>query len=78
MELRRYRIGEEPSIWKVYFDATHESIARDYHQDLLNRWAPPDKDMTQWAERLAQKNPFIARNQRRNCWHGGIRAGWIH
>jgi putative acetyltransferase len=60
MEIRRYRIGEEPAIWKVYFDATHESIARDYHPDLLNRWAPPDRDMTQWAERLAQKNPFVA------------------
>src|SRR5262249_23746787 len=60
MEIRRYRIGEEPSIWKVYYDATHESNARDYHQDLLNRWAPPDQDMVQWAERLVQKNPFVA------------------
>jgi putative acetyltransferase len=60
MEIRRYRIGEEPAIWKVYFDATHESNARDYHPDLLNRWAPPDRDMVQWAERLAQKNPFVA------------------
>src|SRR5262245_21267532 len=60
MEIRRYRSGEEPAIWRVYFDATHQSIARDYHPDLLNRWAPPDQDMSHWAERLAQKNPFVA------------------
>lgn len=60
MEIRRYRVGEEPAIWRVYFDATHQSNARDYHPDLLNRWAPPDQDMNQWAERLAQKNPFVA------------------
>ncbi len=60
MEIRRYRIGEEHRIWKVYFDATHESNARDYHPDLIHRWAPHDPDMRQWADRLAQKNPFVA------------------
>ena len=60
MEIRRYRCGEEEAIWEVYFQATHRSIGRDYHPDLLERWAPRDKDMNEWAERLAQKNPFVA------------------
>lgn len=60
MEIRRYRRGEELAIWKVYFAATHESIARDYHADLIERWAPRDQDMGQWIVRLAQKNPFVA------------------
>jgi putative acetyltransferase len=44
----------------VYFAATRESVGRDYHPDLIERWAPHDQDMKVWGERLAQKNPFIA------------------
>jgi putative acetyltransferase len=60
MEIRRYQRGEEGAIWSVYFAATHESIARDYHAELIERWAPQDHDMDQWVDRLAQKNPFVA------------------
>jgi putative acetyltransferase len=60
MEIRRYNRGEESAVWSVYFAATHESNARDYHPDLIERWAPHDQDMAQWADRLAQKNPFVA------------------
>jgi len=60
IEIRRYKSGEEEAVWSVYFAATRESIARDYHADLIERWAPRDQDRRQWAERLAQKNPFVA------------------
>src|SRR5436190_4923763 len=60
MEIRRYNRGEEPAVWKVYFAATRESNGRDYHADLIERWAPHDQDMRQWAARLVQKNPFVA------------------
>jgi putative acetyltransferase len=63
MEIRRYQRGEEGAIWEVYFEATHRSIGRDYHADLVERWAPRDrgdKDKDEWAERLREKNPFVA------------------
>jgi len=60
VEIRRYRLGEESAVWTVYFAATRESIARDYHPDLIERWAPHDKDLKGWVNRLAQKNPFVA------------------
>src|SRR5437764_929454 len=60
MKIRRYLRGEEAAIWKVYFAATRESIAQDYHADLIERWAPLDQDMSQWATRLVAKNPFVA------------------
>jgi putative acetyltransferase len=60
LEIRRYQRGEEPGVWAVYFAATRESIARDYHPDLIERWAPERHDMSQWVERLEQKQPFIA------------------
>ena len=58
--IRRYHPGEEPAIWEVYFRSTHETNARDYHSELLDRWAPPDRDMDEWRERLAATNPFVA------------------
>ena len=60
MKLRRYRVGEEVAIWEAFFQATHVSNARDYHPELIDRWAPQDKDMKEWAERLVEKNPFVA------------------
>ena len=60
MIIRRYQPGDESAIWDVYFRATHESNSRDYHADLLNRWAPADQDMNEWRERCLQKNPFVA------------------
>src|SRR5213078_3709646 len=60
MEIRRYQRGEEGAIWRVYFAATRESIAHDYHPDLIDRWAPQDHDMNNWNDRLVQKNPFVA------------------
>ena len=60
MEIRRYRRGEEEQVWKVYFAATRVSVARDYHAELIERWAPEKQDMNEWAERVAEKNPFVA------------------
>lgn len=60
MVIRRYLPGEEGEVWQVYFRATHESNARDYHPELLERWAPVDQDMGLWAERLKEKNPLVA------------------
>jgi len=60
MTIRQYRAGEEQMIWEVVFNATRESNARDYHPDLIDRWAPRDKDMAEWNERLKAKNPFVA------------------
>lgn len=60
MVIRHYLPGEEDEIWQVYFRATHVSNARDYHPELLDRWAPVDQDMGLWAERLKEKSPLVA------------------
>jgi putative acetyltransferase len=60
MVIRGYNRGEERAVWNVYFATTRESNARDYHADLIDRWAPHNQDMSQWAERLARTNPFVA------------------
>jgi N-acetylglutamate synthase-like GNAT family acetyltransferase len=60
MKIRRYQTGEEEAIWEIYFRATHETNSKDYHPDLLHRWAPEDKDMSEWRNRLAEMKPWIA------------------
>src|SRR4029079_5515302 len=58
--VRRYSLGEEAALWRICFEATWHCIGRDYHADLCERWAPHDKDMAEWAARVAEKNPFVA------------------
>lgn len=60
MEIRRYKPCEEGAVWEVYFAATRESNARDYHPDLIERWAPQNHDVAKWGHRLEQKQPFVA------------------
>ena len=60
LAIRRYLPGEEVAIWGVFSAATRVSGARDYHPDLIERWAPVDRDMDEWALRLEAKNPFVA------------------
>ena len=60
MQIRRYNPGEEEEIWEIVSQATRISNARDYHPDLINRWAPKNKDMDEWADRMKQQSPFVA------------------
>lgn len=59
-EIRRYRPGEEAAIREVYVTATRVSNGRDYHPDLIERWATRYEDLEAWRERLREKNPFVA------------------
>lgn len=60
MDIRRYRPGEEIELWQLYFNTTHQIVAKEYTIDQVNRWAASDADMSVWTERLARKNPFVA------------------
>jgi len=60
MEIRRYRPGEEAAIWAVFYGSTHNIVAQRYTQAQVRRWAPDDKDMGEWCDRLRQKTPFVA------------------
>lgn len=60
MEIRRYKSGEEPEIWSVFYGAMRSICSRDYTWEQISKWAPNHKDMTEWSSRLAEKNPFVA------------------
>jgi putative acetyltransferase len=60
MEIRRYKQGEEAAIWSLYFNTTHKVLGSHYTREQLERWAPLNKDLVEWSQRLLQKNPFVA------------------
>lgn len=59
MQVRRYIPGEEEEIWQLYYDTTHNIIGKVYTKEQVERWAPHNKDMDEWKERLKNKNPFV-------------------
>jgi ribosomal protein S18 acetylase RimI-like enzyme len=60
MEIRPYRAGEEQAIWDVFYDSTRKVLARDYTPEQVAHWAPDDRDVSEWARRISEKNPYVA------------------
>ena len=60
MHVRRYKIGEEETLWKLCRDTTLQVNGRDYGMELVEKWAPSQIDMGKWTERMRRKNPFVA------------------
>ena len=58
--IRRFRCGDERQLWMIYYEATHRCNSKDYHADLIERWAPTNMDMEAWGNRIREKNPFVA------------------
>lgn len=59
MEIRRFRIGDEAALFRVYFSAIHDVASRDYTPEQVEAWAPADLDADLWANRVRGIRPFI-------------------
>lgn len=60
MQIRRFQPGDEPALFRVFFSAIHQVASRDYTQQQVDAWAPPDMDTTQWTARMRGIQPFVA------------------
>lgn len=60
MQIRRFRVGDEASLFRVYFSAVHLLASRDYSAEQVQAWAPADLDMDLWAARMREIRPFVA------------------
>lgn len=58
--IRRYRAGEESSLFDVYFTAIHLVASHDYTPEQVQAWAPRDLDVDLWAGKMREINPFVA------------------
>ena len=59
MSIRRYRPGDEESLWQLYHNTTHIINGKDYTPEQCERWAPAEVDMAKWRERIRARNPFV-------------------
>lgn len=59
MQVRRYRPGEEEELWQLYYNTTHIINGKVYTKEQVEHWAPHNKDLDEWKERIKKKNPFV-------------------
>jgi putative acetyltransferase len=59
MHIRRFAVGDEFALFRVFFSAIHEIASRDYTQEQVNAWAPADLDQELWCDRMRGINPFV-------------------
>lgn len=59
MHVRKFRIGDEAALFKVYFSAIHQVASRDYSQEQIEAWAPVDLDFGIWKGRMRGIDPFV-------------------
>jgi putative acetyltransferase len=58
--IRRYRAGEEASLFDIYFTAIHLVASRDYTAEQIRAWAPANLDAALWKNKMREINPFVA------------------
>lgn len=78
MEIRRYRRGEEEALWTLFYETVHMVNRADYSVAQLQAWAPAEHEATQWRERLAMTEPFVAEVEGRLVGFAELRSDdWI-
>ena len=58
MEIRRFRLGDEAALFRVYFTAIHGVASRGYSPEQIEAWAPADLDVHLWANRVKKIRPL--------------------
>lgn len=78
MQIRRFRPGEEPALFEVYYSAIHQVASRDYSPEQIEAWAPRDLDASLWQERIRGIKPFVAELDGEVVGHADLQAnGYI-
>ncbi|CAL62586.1 Putative acetyltransferase [Herminiimonas arsenicoxydans] len=59
MEIRRFKTGDEPALFRVFFSAIHVIASRDYTREQIEAWAPADLDPKLWENHVRDISPFV-------------------
>ena len=59
MKVRRYRPGEEPALWEIFFNTIRKVNRRDYTEEQVRVWAPDGWDPDRWRTRIEGIDPFV-------------------
>ncbi|MCS3399562.1 GNAT family N-acetyltransferase [Burkholderia thailandensis] len=59
MHVRKFQVGDEAALFRVYYSAIHQIACRDYSPSQIEAWAPADLDNSIWEKRIRGINPFV-------------------
>ncbi|AKM47859.1 GNAT family N-acetyltransferase [Edwardsiella anguillarum] len=59
MKIRRFRHGDEMTLFRVFLSSVHTIASRYYTREQITAWAPADIDPEQWASHMRELRPFI-------------------
>jgi putative acetyltransferase len=57
--IRRYKVGDEPFIYKIFQDAIYQIASHDYSQAQLDVWVNSLNSVEDWKKRCGEKQPYI-------------------
>ena len=60
IHIRRYKPGEEPALFEIFYSAIHLVARSDYTSEQIEAWAPRDLDPIRWERKIRAINPFVA------------------
>ena len=62
MNIREFRIGDEPALHAVFHSAIHEIACKDYTAEQIEAWAPDSLGLEQWTNKMREIRPFVVEN----------------
>jgi len=60
MELRQYQDSDCGEIGRLFYETVHTVNAKDYTQEQLNAWAPPNTDFLEWGKLRLRHDVIVA------------------
>ncbi|ELC7452852.1 GNAT family N-acetyltransferase [Enterobacter hormaechei subsp. xiangfangensis] len=59
MKIRRFRNGDEISLFNVFYSSVHTIALHYYTQEQIDAWAPAEIEQEQWANHMRELCPFV-------------------
>jgi len=59
MEVRKFRIGVEKELWKLFYNTVHRVNILDYDENQIAAWAPDDLDINIAIQKFREIDPFV-------------------
>jgi len=78
LHIRPFTDADIPRLHAVFYSAIHQLAAGYYTPAQLDAWAPADRDMAQWRERILGIKPYVAEVDGRIAGYADLQAdGYI-
>ncbi len=60
LKIRQYDDADLSEIWQLFYNTVHVVNKTHYTEEQLNVWAPENIEITEWAEKVINKNTVVA------------------